>query len=399
MNRRKKHEERPAAAPVTADQIQKTVQAAKSLASIPDQRLLEDPALNPQTRARYDELTAARLEAELDLIHRRKLREAEEADRREGEQAEVDRVIAAARRATSPARTILDMTRHQARFGRVSLAASLALSFGSAMGLAALVDANGGPIAVGYLAEVGLTGLSTTVIVWRGILARAGATIEPATLKLFAVLVAVPLLVSIVGSTLGSGPVGAACSIGSALFAGLAYLINTSASAAIGQSIREIDRIEARQTAASEVSQGPAHTDEPRPSALPRRRAGNGPAVVGDAIAEEASDYLRSHGSPSERPPERNRSHDETDEDDDRMESQVTSSERGRSHGYEKASERVLTAQERQRLEKQHRIRRIAEYLRAHPGAQTGEVAGALGLGESTVRRLRREIEDGEATS
>lgn len=390
------------AAPVTAEQIQKTVQAAKSLASIPDQRLLEDPALNPQTRARYDELTAARLEAELDLIHRRKLREAEEADRREGEQAEVDRVIAAARRATSPARTILDMTRHQARFGRVSLAASLALSVGSALGLAALVDANGGPIAVGYLAEIGLTGLSTTVIVWRGILARAGATIEPATLRLFAVLVAAPLLVSIVGSTLGSGPVGAACSIGSALFAGLAYLINTSASAAIGQSIREIDRLEARQMAASEVSREPAHTDESRASGLPRRTAGDGLAVAGDVIADQAADYLRSHEDPSERPTRshgiEDRSHEGDGPDNNGTAAdsqQVTPSKRPRTHEEAPAPDRPLTAQERRRLEGEKNRRRVADFLSERPDAHTGDIAAALNLGESTVRRIRREIEDG----
>ncbi|MEV2279220.1 hypothetical protein AB0I72_26945 [Nocardiopsis sp. NPDC049922] len=419
MNHRKKHQERPdAAAPITADQIKKTVQDAKTLASIPGQELLEDPALNPATRARYDELTAERLSTELDLIHRRKLREAEEADRREGEQAEVDKIIAAARRATSPARTILDMTRHQARFGRLALAASLALSVGSAMGLAALVAKHGGPEPVGYLAEIGLTGLSTTVIVWRGILARAATVIDPATNKLFVVLMLAPLLVSIVGSWLGTGPVGAACSIGSALFAGLAYLINTSASAAITQSIHQIDK-EKRATVpspgpAAAPETEPARTDEPRASVPPRRRPGDGLEVVGEAIAEEAADYLRDHTRSHDGPSERShdaprshgtgpdRSHDDTPANDDGADTasdKVTASERpcerDRSHGDDASTERVLTAQERRRLEGIENRRRVADFLSDRPGAPTGEIAHALGLAASTVRRIRREIEDG----
>ncbi|CAL9625300.1 hypothetical protein SUDANB121_05964 (plasmid) [Nocardiopsis dassonvillei] len=395
---RKKHQERTEVAPITAEQIQKTVQDAKTLASIPDQKLLEDPALNPATRARYDELTAQRLQAELDLIHRRKLRDAEEADRREAERAEVEKIIAAARRATSPARTILDMTRHQKTFGRVTLAASLALSVGSAMGLAALVAANGGPEPVGYLAEVGLTGLSTTVIVWRGILARAGTVLDDSTKRLFLVLMVAPLLVSIVGSWLGTGPVGAACSIGSALFAGLAYLINTSASAAIGQSIDKIDEAKKAPAAApGTTEEESAPTETPRASALPRRRPGDGLDVVGEELADQLSDYLRSHGSPSERSHEDDRSHGADDAESGQVAPSERPSERDRSHGADEPSERALTAQERRRLEGLRNRRRVAGYLYEHPDAHTGEIAEALGLGESTVRRIRKELEEGGA--
>lgn len=258
MGKRKPPEAAPTA---TADQLQQTVQAAKVLAAIPDQELLENPALNPATRARYDELTAARLQEELDLYHRRKLRDAYEQDRREGERAETAAAIAAARKATSPAKTVVDMTRHQRMFGRIVLAASLALSVGSAMGLEALVNKVEGPTGVGYLAEVGLTGLSTTVIVWAGILARSGTKIEKATARLFGVLIGGPLLVSIVGSVLGSGPVGAACSIGSALFAALAYLITTTSSDAIGQALVKIDRLE--RPAATPGSPAPRRPDTP----------------------------------------------------------------------------------------------------------------------------------------
>ncbi|CAM3747161.1 hypothetical protein [Nocardiopsis rhodophaea] len=234
-----------------ADRLRDTVREAKSLASITDQELLERPELNPATRGRYDELTAQRLNEELNLLHKRKVRSARERDRVEAEQARIDQAVAAAREATDPAQSVLDMTRHQRWFGRITLTASLALSVGSAMGMEAMVQQAQGPTGVGYLAEIGLTGLSTTVIVWRGLLARAGAKVDPATLRLFAVLIMVPLLVSAVGSTIGSGPVGAACSIGSALFAGLAYFIATTSASAIAQAVAKIDR---RQTAAARLS-------------------------------------------------------------------------------------------------------------------------------------------------
>ena len=115
----KKETETPASSPVTPEEIQRTVQAAKSLASIPGQELLEDPALNPATRERYDQLTAERLEAALQADHRRKLAEAAEQARQVEESAQVAAIIDQARRATSPAHTILDMSRHQRRFGRI----------------------------------------------------------------------------------------------------------------------------------------------------------------------------------------------------------------------------------------------------------------------------------------
>lgn len=290
---RKKHrpDEEPHDPEATARALQETVQAAKSLSSVPDQELLENPALNPATRSKYDELTAERLQEELDLAHRRKLRAAQEGDRKEGERAETDRAIAAARRATSPAKAITDMTRHQRVFGRIVLGASLLLSVGSAIGLAALVESMGGPVPVGYLAEIGLTGLSTTVIIWAGILARSGTTISKTTMKLFACLIAGPLLVSIVGSSLGSGPVGAACSIGSALFAGLAYLITTTSSEAIGQALVKIDHHE-------QLRWAPVATPGSTRPQTPAAPGNPGPAQTG--IGEEASAWLSQQTRPTD---------------------------------------------------------------------------------------------------
>ncbi|MEU3310882.1 hypothetical protein [Nocardiopsis sp. NPDC006832] len=369
--------------PVTAEEIQRTVQAAKALESIPGQELLEDPALNPATRAKYDALTAERLEAALQADHRRKLAEAKEQARLAEEAAQVAEIIDQARRATSPARTIIDMSRHQKTFGRVSLAASLLLSVGSAIGLGALVESQGGPMPVGWVAEVGLTGLSTAVIVWRGLLARAGTQVDDRTGRLFLALMVVPLLISIVGSYFGTGPVGVACSLGSALFAGLTYLINTSASDAIKQSITKID------TTKKEPSEQTAHTETPRASTLPRRAPGDTLGEDGEALADDVAEFLRSHGpGPSEHP----RSHGEIEAPDESEEGQVSPSERPRSHGDE---DRPLTAQERRRLEGLKNRERVADFLYEHPDATHADVAAALDLGVSTVRRIRKELESG----
>ena len=379
----------PPSSLVTAEEIQRTVQAAKALESIPGQDLLEDPRLNPATRQRYDQLTAERLEAALQADHRRKLAETEEMARKAEEAAKVAAIIDRARRATSPARTILDMSRHQKTFGRVSLAASLVLSVGSAIGLGALVDGQGGPMPVGWVAEVGLTGLSTTVIIWRGLLARAGTEIDDKTARLFLVLMVAPLLISIVGSYFGTGLVGVACSLGSALFAGLTYLINTSAAAAIGQSITKIDK-------QKKETEQPARTDTPRASTPAHTDAGDGLDVVGEAIAEGAADFLRSHGTPSERLSEHPRSHGDTEDHTETENGQVTPSDHPRSHGDD---DRPLTAQERRRLEGLKNRERVADFLYEHPDATHAEVAEALDLGVSTVRRIRKELESGGASN
>ncbi|MEE2055908.1 hypothetical protein Q8A49_35970, partial [Nocardiopsis umidischolae] len=171
------------------------------------------------------------------------------------------------------------------------------------------------------------------------------------------------------------GAVGVACSLGSALFAGLTYLINTSAADAISQSITKIDR----QTATSRPSERPARTDAPRASALPRRTAGQALEVVGDEIAEQAADFLRSHGGPSERSHEDDRSHeadpppaaDPAETESAQVNPSERPCERERSDGDDEDPERTLTAQERRRMEGQRNRQRIAAYLYRDPDAQT----------------------------
>jgi hypothetical protein len=236
-------------------------------------------------------------------------------------------------------------------------------------------------------------------------LARAEALPEKGRARTaLVVLIAVPLLLSIIGSTIGSGPVGVVASLGSAAFSAMAYLVATTSAAAISALVARIDG-RARITA-TEVPTGNEGREE-----LPRRsdRDRDALEVVGEEIAEQASDYLRSHGSPSERShdndrshgTESERSHGDTFDPDDRSgteSGEVTASERPSEHERSHGDDRPLTAQERRRLEGVKNRRRVADFLYQRPNAHTAEIATELGLGESTVRRIRKEI-DGEAAS
>ncbi|PZM96339.1 MAG: hypothetical protein DIU79_05325, partial [Actinobacteria bacterium] len=214
--------------------LQEQVRQAQALAAVPEQQLLRDPRLNPATRALADALEAERLRARLEAEHRRVLRAQQERERQEAEAVRAAAAVDAARAATDPALTVLSVVRARRRYTWLCLGASLLLSVGSAMGLEAAVQRYwpSAPDGVGYLAEVALTGMSTAAIVWSGLLARTGARLSGPVRTALGAMVALPLLASVVGSTLGSGPVGAVASLGSAAFAALAWLVATTAATA-----------------------------------------------------------------------------------------------------------------------------------------------------------------------
>ncbi|MCY9787168.1 helix-turn-helix domain-containing protein [Nocardiopsis sp. EMB25] len=413
MNLRRRHTNKTT--DVVTD-LQERIRQAQALAAVPEQKLLADPRLNPQTRARADRLQAKRLATGLEMEHRRELRAVREADRRAEKAIRASAAVDAARAATDESYTVLDLVRSRTRFSRLCLGASIVLSVGSAMGLEAAVVAHHptAPDGIGYLAEVALTGMSTTAILWAGKLARAEALPKQGRTRTALIsLIAVPLLVSIIGSTIGSGPVGAVASLGAAAFSAMAYLVATTSAAAITALVGRIDG--RTRTTATEVPADNGDQEHGEPTTpLPHHTAGQALEVVGEEIAEQAADYLRdhtrSHGNPSERSHDTTRSHDRSpgrshgDDSPDDNEANTTSdevtpserpSERSRSHGDDSSSERVLTAQERRRLKGIENRRRVADFLSDHPGAPTGEIAQALGLAASTVRRIRREIEEG----
>src|SRR5690606_10733020 len=171
MIRRRRN--RDATADVVAS-LQEQVRQAQALASVPEQQLLRDPRLNPATRGVADALEAERLRARLEAEHRSALRAQQERERQAEEAVRAAAAVDAARAATDPALTVLSVVRSRRRFTAICLAASLALSVGSAMGLESAVQRYhpAAPTGIGYIAEVALTGMSTAAIVWSGLLAR-----------------------------------------------------------------------------------------------------------------------------------------------------------------------------------------------------------------------------------
>ncbi|WP_117199058.1 hypothetical protein [Nocardiopsis sp. TNDT3] len=289
MNLRKKNE----AADVVAD-LKARVQDAKALQSVADQKLLADPRLNPTTRGQADRLLSERLSTGLEMEHRRELRSVRETDRRAEEAVRAAAAVDAARAATDPAYTVLDLVRSRTRFSRLCLGASVLLSIGSAMGLEAAVTEHytTAPDGIGYLAEVALTGMSTAAIIWAGKLAAARAFPEGRARTALVALIAVPLLISIVGSTIGSGPVGAVASLGAAAFSAMAYLVATTSAAAIEGLIARIDG----RTTVTEVAEDQEEKERrAAPAPLPRLadRDRDALEVVGEELAEEVDDYLR----------------------------------------------------------------------------------------------------------
>ena len=350
--------------------LQHRTRQAQALASVPNQGLLADPRLNPDTRSDADRLQAERLATGLEMEHRRELRRVRETDRREEERIRAAAAVDAARAATDPAYTVLDMVRSRTRFSRLCLGASIVLSIGSAMSLEAALATHYPAAAdgVGYIAEITLTGMSTVAILWAGKLARAGRLPGTGLVRnLLVGLMIVPLLISMVGATLGSGPVGAITSAGSAAFAVMAYLVAVTSSDAITQLVGDIDRT-------TTVTETPADSEELEP--LPRRsdRDRDALEVVGEEIAEKAADFLRhqDHGG---------------DHGGDDVSS--PGGDDGSTGDIHPSTETPPALEDAARRRSQTARQRVEDYYQDHPDAPVKTAARELGVDPKTVRKYR----------
>lgn len=373
------------------DTLKKQVQQAKALESISDQALLSDPRLNPVTRGEADRLQAERLRASLDAEHRRKLRVLREQDAREAERLRAAEAVVSARAATDPAVTLLEVSRLRSRVVRWSLVASVALSVGSAMGMEAALHGGveGAPVGVGYLAELAGTVLATVAILWRGALARARAHVTKAAHRAFLAMIVVPLLVSAVGSTIGSGPVGAVCSLGAAAFSVLAYLVNTSSATAVQTLLRRMNPTPADTTAEDDSDL------DADPSTLPRRTPGDALEGTGEDLANAFTAYLSTHGE----------DHRDTEGAEHGATSTDTITEDGGDHGARPvvptpeddspAQPRPTVAdiaKERARLARE----RVHRYYREHPDTSISRAAKDLGMDRKTVSKYAPREEGGQ---
>ncbi|MFE0270509.1 hypothetical protein ACFWZ7_26195 [Nocardiopsis alba] len=355
--------------------LQEQVRQAQALAAVPEQKLLADARLNPQTRATADRLQAERLSTGLEMEHRRELRRVREIDRQEEERIRAAAAVDAARAATDESYTLLDMVRSRKTFSRVCLGASIVLSVGSAMGLEAAVATHypDAPDGIGYISEVALTGMATAAIIWAGKLAAARSLpTGPAGAALVA-MIAVPLVVSIIGSTIGSGPVGAVPSMGAAVFSAMAYLVATTSATAITSLL---DRISRRTTTtATEV---PA--EDQGDDVLPRRsdRARDALEVVGEEIADQAADYLRTRSPLGD------------ERGDDASSPGGDDGETGEIHPSTGGGDDAPAAlEDAARRRSQTARQRVEDYYAKHPDAPVKGAAKELGVDPKTVRKYR----------
>ncbi|MDA8368609.1 MAG: hypothetical protein M0026_01915, partial [Nocardiopsaceae bacterium] len=306
-----------------------------------------------------------------------------------------------------PATTVLDLTTSRKRYVAGALVASVVCSVGSAMGVEAYAQTMGAPTGLGYAAEVAMTGLSTYAIAWRGGLARGRAVLEGIPTWALPVLIVVPLLASIAGSTAGSGPVGAVCSIGAAAFAWFAYLVSSTGADAIAQAVDRMDRQAATVTVtevpADNEDQGEEHVPA-GPAPLPRRSdRRDALTVVGDALADEASEYLR--GRDADRGDDTSAAAD-VPPGDDGVTSDVPPSEEADDDTADQArptplrrprkrpGESLEDAARRRAAEAERRVR---GYFEAHPDAAVKEAARDLRMDPKTVRKYRPGAEGSAA--
>lgn len=275
--------------------VQEQVRTAKGLSAVPGRELLDDSRTNPEVYGHAERLRDAAHRRELDMAHARTLRALRVQDARADRAERQLEAVAAARAADAPERAVLDLSRWRPRVVGAGLAASAVLSVGSAMGIEALAATWGAPTGVGYVAELGLTGLSTAAIMLRGWQVRYGADLTTWQARCMTAAIVVPLLGSIVGSTAGSGPVGAACSIGAAAFAGLAYLASVTLSTAIRYQITRLDRGTAEERLAATATQ----QDTPAPAAAAAAGAHSGGQEPEESpVAVEAAEFLQQHTPP-----------------------------------------------------------------------------------------------------
>lgn len=407
--------------PSVVDQVGAQTDQARSLSQITDQQLLADPRTNPATRGHADRLRDDQQRHALTLEHRRELRKGRVSDRRAAHAERTLDAIQAARETASPALSVVALHTGRRRYMSTALVASLALSVGSALGVEAAAQAWGAPVGVGYLAEVGLTGLATAVILYRSHLAqhthRADTHMPLWQERVLWVLMLVPLVGSIVASTAGSGPVGALCSIGAAAFALLAYLIADRSSAlmrATAALVDTADEAELRRQAAGEelFSAVVVQEDTEEPGSEPEEVDEGAAAVaaieewlgersrVGHDVADRHQEATQPPVNGSHRINGAAR-HFVPDQGNDGTFHTVAPRNGGgvvdvADDGGE-SSEQVVDAVHANRLKGAHTRLRVAEHLAVNPTHNARQVGEALSISESTARRYMKElVEEGE---
>jgi hypothetical protein len=211
--------------PGVAEDVERRAAEAAKLAKIPGQTRLRDPRTNPAVRSHADHLLNVQHRLQLDAEHGRLRRRHRVEDRRAEHAEKALEALQSAREASSAAKSVLALHASRTRYMRVSLATSITLAFGSARGLEQLADRHGIPAGSGYIAEVGLTGLATIVILAKSDLTQHGGKVKAWQSSALWTLMVAPLVASMVANVHGGNAIGAICAAGAAAFAFFSYII------------------------------------------------------------------------------------------------------------------------------------------------------------------------------
>jgi DNA-binding CsgD family transcriptional regulator len=386
---------------VVASVEQQTAEAA-ALAHITGQGRLADPRTNPAVRAHADRLRDEQHRRALDAEHARLLRRHRVGDRRAEHAERTLEAIQSARSTMSAARSVMALHRGRFRFLAVALAASVSLSVGSAIGVAALARQLGAPSTVGYLAEIGLTGLTTTVILYRSHLAEHGGTVEGWQARVLWLLMLGPLAASIAANATSTGPVGVFCSIGAAAFSLLSYVISDRSAAALRDRAADVTGDEENELRAIATGEDlfalPTDAERDAEALGNLLDEGGRPELFSDAALAEWLQEPPDDGVTSPLPsPVTGGPHSaaialpRTPETETVRPGQIEA-EQDRHDAETGAGDRVESAAAARRAVGAINRARVAACLADHPDATVEQIADALALSVSTVKRHRRAI-------
>jgi hypothetical protein len=413
-------------APDVVTSVERQTQQAEALAGIAGQARLLDPRLNPAVRQHADLLRDEQHRQALNAEHSRLLRRHRVTDRQAEDAERTLEVLRAARQMASPARSVLALHTGRGRYLRVSLAASLLLAAGAATGTGALAQDHGASAAVGWIAEVGLTGLSTMAVLYRGHLAEHGGQQDAGEwqARVLWLLMVLPLMASIAANAASHGVVGVACSVGSAAFSLFSYVISDRSGAALqARAARVTGADEARLhavatgedlfAAVSDETPAEALTEAEREAeALSAEFAAGGPAsevpaepkrpelFTDEALWAWMNEPPEAEGGTSSPPPPDSSGPQGARRDLPASSSGPVMHPRVHIDGEQRRDDTgggtvppgVGSAAEARRAAGEQTRDRVAQYMAEHPDATAAEIAAALGVHRDTVKRHRREI-------
>jgi len=386
---------------VVASVARQSEQAA-ALAGIAGQGRLADPSTNPAVREHADRLRNERQRKELDARQSRALRRDRVADKRAGHAEKTLEVLQSAKQMSSPARSVMALHAGRKRFLGLSLACSLTLSAGSATGLGDLANRFHAHQAVGWVAEVGLTGLSTMAVLYRSHLGEHGgrqAKTKDGKLswqeKVLWLLMVVPVAASIVANAVSHGTVGVFCSIGAAAFSLFSYVISDQSGTALADRAGKVTgaaeaelyavamgeesftAVQAGESAEAERDAEALFTTEALAAWLSEPPEDGVTSVMCTPDADGPQGAVRDVPAPTEAATMRP--------------AQIDGDQRQADDGSDAAQGLTLATRARRAAGQQTR-QRIAEYMAQHPAATVERIAEAVGVSPATVKRHRRDI-------